>query len=284
MKLRLPDALHARPANLLVRVASGFAASIEIRLDGKAPQRANAKKILEVLALGATKDAEIEVVTSGQDEAEALAAVVRLIERNFDQDLVPELGASAVEGIAIGHAVTLPAAADQGAGGRSLDDAFSIVTADLRKLVLELPGAEAALFEPELEIVDNLRAIVQARVEGGGTPEDAIRAVTAQGTTDLLADARVRLLAALRGDLADLSAHFAAHPQPGDLILITEELTPSLIARLPKRVVGVIAAEEDDGGRGLYTSHAALLARGRGLPLVFAPAHVALAITDEQVI
>lgn len=285
MKLRLPDALHARPANLLVRVASRFTASVEIRRDGKAPQKANAKNILEVLALGAMKDTEIEVVTSGEGEVEALEAILRLIERNFDQDLVPELGASAVEGIAIGHALTLPSTTGAGATPvRTLDDALAMVTADLRNLVSSLPRAESELFEPELEIIDNLRPIVEQRVAGGESPGDAIRAATAGATTDLLVDARVRLLAALHGDHADLAALVDAHPHAGALVLITEELTPSLVARLPTRVVGVIAAEEDDGTRGLYTSHAALLARGRGLPLVLAPAHVALAITDELVI
>jgi phosphotransferase system HPr (HPr) family protein len=284
VKLRLPDALHARPANLLVKVASRFSGAIEI-VHGE--KRANAKKILDVLALAAAKGAEVEVLTRGEDAAEALEAIVRLIERNFDQDLVPELGASAVEGVAIGHAlVPLPPGGERGGERtRTLNDALNIVEADLHALVQSLPGAEAALFEPELEILHNLRPILDQHVSEGSSPEAAIRAATANATTDLLIDARVRLLDALGGDASDLAALVASFPHQGDLILITEELTPSLIARLPKRVVGVIAASsEEDGARGLYTSHAALLARGRGLPLVFAPAHVALSITDELVI
>jgi phosphoenolpyruvate-protein kinase (PTS system EI component) len=142
------------------------------------------------------------------------------------------------------------------------------VEADLRALVQSLPGAAAALFASELEILFNLLPILDQLVSEGSSPDAAIRAATANATTDLLLDARVRLLEALGGDASDLAAHVASLLHQGDLILITEELTPSLIARLPKRVVGVIAASsEEDGARGLYTSHAALLARGRGVSL-----------------
>ncbi len=50
MKLLLPDALHARPADLLVRRAAELPARVVVHCRGK---RADARKILEVLALGA---------------------------------------------------------------------------------------------------------------------------------------------------------------------------------------------------------------------------------------
>jgi phosphocarrier protein FPr len=292
VKIRLPDALHARPAALLVRLASRLDASIEVRCGQR---RANAKNIVEVLALSATKGSEIELHTAGQGAESALVELVTLIERNFDQDLVPEHGASAVEGVAIGRTVVLPSAPDEAESTRSpseelvrIEQALTDVRRDVSTLVKSLPIAEARLFEPELAILRDLADLLRAKVQRGTGAEEAVRAVTEVQTTDLLLDARVRLLRALRGDSESLDERLAL--VDGDVIVVAEELTPSLVARLPKRVVGLVAAGGDDaeadvadGGKALFTSHAALLARGRGLPLVLVPAHL-VATMQEAIV
>jgi phosphotransferase system HPr (HPr) family protein len=70
----LPDGvpLHARPAGNLVRAAAGYPASIALLANGK---RADAKSILQVLALGATGGSEVTVEVTGED-AEATADAV----------------------------------------------------------------------------------------------------------------------------------------------------------------------------------------------------------------
>jgi phosphocarrier protein HPr len=68
--------LHARPAGLLVREAARFKADVGVRANGK---RANAKSILEVLALGATGGTEVVVEASGDDAAEAADHLASLI-------------------------------------------------------------------------------------------------------------------------------------------------------------------------------------------------------------
>ncbi|MBA2461677.1 MAG: HPr family phosphocarrier protein [Actinobacteria bacterium] len=72
-----PDvALHARPAGAFVREAASFDASIVVRANDRS---ANAKSILEVLALGAVGGTTLELAASGEDAAaaiERLAAVV----------------------------------------------------------------------------------------------------------------------------------------------------------------------------------------------------------------
>src|SRR5262245_40795040 len=98
MKLVLPEALHARPASLLVRLATQHAAKIEIK-NGEC--RADAKSILEVLTLRAAKGCEVEILAMGDDAEAALEAIAALVNRSFDADLVPERGAAAVEGIAV---------------------------------------------------------------------------------------------------------------------------------------------------------------------------------------
>ena len=76
----LPDnvALHARPAGMFVREAARFDATVTLCADGK---RANAKSILEVLALGATGGTELGIAASGDDAVEAVEHLARLIAR-----------------------------------------------------------------------------------------------------------------------------------------------------------------------------------------------------------
>jgi phosphocarrier protein HPr len=75
-----PDvALHARPAGIFVREAAGFGASVTVVANGRS---ANAKSILEILALGATGGTELVIAASGEDAVEAaegLASVLRTL-------------------------------------------------------------------------------------------------------------------------------------------------------------------------------------------------------------
>ena len=68
-------------------------------------------------------------------------------------------------------------------------------------------------------------------------------------------------------------------------MLVTESLTPSVVAVLPVRVVGIVAASDGTAqSGGEYASHAVILARGRGIPLAFVPPHVVLAIADDDTV
>ncbi len=69
-------ALHARPAGLFVREAACFGAAIVVSANGK---RANAKSILEVLALGASGGTELVISASGDDAVEAVASLAALV-------------------------------------------------------------------------------------------------------------------------------------------------------------------------------------------------------------
>ena len=69
--------LHARPATLLVKKASGFKSDVSIEFNGK---KANVKSLIGVLSLAVTKDATIKVVASGDDEALAVEEIVKLVE------------------------------------------------------------------------------------------------------------------------------------------------------------------------------------------------------------
>jgi len=76
--VRLPPsvALHARPAGAFVRTAASFAASIEVRANGR---QANGKSILEILGLGADGGSELTISASGDDAAAAVAQLSELV-------------------------------------------------------------------------------------------------------------------------------------------------------------------------------------------------------------
>ena len=65
-------ALHARPAAQFVRTAVGFASDIAVAVNGR---EANAKSLLDVLALGAPGGTELRLIASGDDAPIALAAL-----------------------------------------------------------------------------------------------------------------------------------------------------------------------------------------------------------------
>jgi phosphocarrier protein HPr len=69
-------ALHARPAGLFVREAARFGATIVVAANGR---NANAKSILEVLALGATGGTELSLSASGEDAADAVSSLAELV-------------------------------------------------------------------------------------------------------------------------------------------------------------------------------------------------------------
>lgn len=69
-----PEGLHARPASKLMMTAMNFKSDIRVKHHHNT---ANAKSILELLALGAGWQDTILVQVSGEDEEEALEAVKR---------------------------------------------------------------------------------------------------------------------------------------------------------------------------------------------------------------
>jgi phosphotransferase system HPr (HPr) family protein len=74
--------LHARPASLFVQTAKRFTSAITVT---HGDRTANAKSILTVLTLGASKGATITIKAEGADAEEALAAFAELIAGNFGE-------------------------------------------------------------------------------------------------------------------------------------------------------------------------------------------------------
>lgn len=75
--------LHARAASKLVATASRYEAKIE--LQSPTGQTADAKSIMSVLMLAASKGTVLTIAANGQDEADALEAICSLINDRFDE-------------------------------------------------------------------------------------------------------------------------------------------------------------------------------------------------------
>ena len=75
--------IHARPAGMIANTSARFACDIKIIKD---KMEVNAKSIMGIMTLAAGKGSVITIVANGVDEVQALAAVVDLFTRKFDED------------------------------------------------------------------------------------------------------------------------------------------------------------------------------------------------------
>jgi phosphocarrier protein HPr len=69
--------LHARPAAVFSKAAARFDSSVTVVKSGA---EANAKSVLSVLKLDVLKGDKVTIRAEGQDEQEALAELVKLVE------------------------------------------------------------------------------------------------------------------------------------------------------------------------------------------------------------
>lgn len=74
--------LHARAASKLVELTTRYSSQIQLVKDGR---EVDAKSIMSVMMLAASKGTELTIKTSGQDEDDALSALAQLINNRFDE-------------------------------------------------------------------------------------------------------------------------------------------------------------------------------------------------------
>ena len=75
--------LHARASAKFVKLASSFESEIQVTRDG---QTVDARSIMGLLMLGAGNGCDIEIAAEGPDAEAALAALVALVDRRFDEE------------------------------------------------------------------------------------------------------------------------------------------------------------------------------------------------------
>jgi phosphocarrier protein HPr len=75
--------LHARAAGKLIETTTRFSCDITIEKDGR---NVDGKSIMAMMMLAAGKGTEIRIKTNGDDEEEAIKAIVELINNRFGED------------------------------------------------------------------------------------------------------------------------------------------------------------------------------------------------------
>jgi phosphocarrier protein HPr len=75
--------LHTRPAKDIVKLAGSFESVITFQKESKT---ANAASFISVLSLGAPRGTEIVVNADGEDENQALQAIVNLFLNKFGEE------------------------------------------------------------------------------------------------------------------------------------------------------------------------------------------------------
>jgi len=84
LKIINPLGLHARAAAQLVRLAGTFQSRIILKRTDSA-MTADAKSILNILTLAASKGVELDVEIDGPDESVAMQAVADIFEKGFGE-------------------------------------------------------------------------------------------------------------------------------------------------------------------------------------------------------
>ncbi len=304
--------LHARPAARLVSELRGLDAVVQLRnlTTGVGPVPAGS--LSRVATLGALQGHEVEVRASGPQAQEAVEHLLTLARRRFDESDAPAVESRSAAplpvagalpgapGIAIGPARRLAAVApspdpDQAAAAgldpisewRRIVEAIADVRRDIehvRVLTLREVGAEeASIFDAHLALLadSELLAEVKQRI---GSGEGAVAAWTSclaavEKQWAELSDPYLReraldiravgdqVLGAITGTLGpELS---------GVGVLVARDLTPTDAAGLDlDSVTGVVLAY------GSASSHAAILARARDIPLVVAAGREVLDVPE----
>jgi len=76
--------LHARAAAKVVFLANKFRSNITLVKDHK---RADARSIMKILMLSASKGSIIRIIIDGTDQNEAMASLEGLFQNKFDEEL-----------------------------------------------------------------------------------------------------------------------------------------------------------------------------------------------------
>jgi phosphocarrier protein FPr len=292
--------LHARPSALVVAQVRKWDATVRLRDLTTDSHWVDASSIARLAALGVLPGHQVEIEASGPQAQEAVYALLALAESGFgekqaaDADVVqgalapvaPGSPVGAAPGTATGPAVHLlrtasavplkdprPLAERQAELDAALAKAKATLE-DKKRQAFELAGPEAAtIFDAHLLLLQDPATVERARAmiaDGAGPAMAWTSAMTRVETLiDRLGDPYQRARAkdvygigdmVLRLLLGDKGATVSG---PG--VLIADDLDPATAADLDDQdVQGIVLAE------GNPASHAAILIRARGIPMVTA--------------
>jgi phosphoenolpyruvate-protein phosphotransferase/dihydroxyacetone kinase phosphotransfer subunit len=294
-----PHGLHARPAARLVSEVRALDASVQLRNLTTGGSSVPAGSLSRVATLAALRGHEVEVRASGPQAQEAVEHLLTLAARRFDETVVevPEPPAQprassvtgplpASPGIAIGPVRRLSAVpvdldrepvGEPAAEWRRIVESVAAVRRDIEHVRVvtarEVGAEQASIFDAHLSLLTDAEMLAD------------VKARTSTG---------IGAVSAWAGCLADVEREWASLPDPylreraadvhavGDQVLreltggparrmtskgvlVANDLTPAESAGLDlDQVTGVVLAQ------GSPSSHAAILARARDIPVVVA--------------
>lgn len=292
----LPNAngLHARPAGTFAQAAKGFEARIRLHT---AQGSANAKSLVEIMALHTGRGDELRISAAGSDAEAALATLSALLAEGSGEAVTPAPAAPAASpqapveagrlrgtcasaGAAFGQVVQVSeralelaeTAADPAAERAALKAALAEAMQALQAL-RDSAGSEAQaqIFKAHQQLLEDPSLVEQAQalIEQGKSAGFAWRRVTEE-TAALFRAGGNAFMAERALDLQDvgqrvlkclLGVQDTGRALPDQAILIADQLTPSQTAALDtSKVLGFATVA------GGATSHVAILARALGIP------------------
>ncbi len=284
--------LHARPAALLTGVVRGLDARVQLRNLSTGVGPLPAASLSKVALLGALHGHRIQVLASGPQARKAIETVLGLAERHFDDTVaeVPEPGRvagtgpqPASPGIGIGPVRLLRSAppgerrtphGDPAQEWQQITAALAAVRQQItryRELAARSGPQQAAIFDAHLLLLDDpeLLADIRSRLAAGADAATASGQALAEverqwaQLSDPYLRARAEDVRAVGAQLAAVLTGEQPVAISGPGIVVAAELTPGQVAELDVDAVhGIVLAY------GSATSHAAILARARGIPAV----------------
>ncbi len=308
-----PHGLHARPAARLVSEVRALDASVHLRNLTTGGGSVPAGSLSRVATLAALLGHEVEVRASGTQAREAVDHLLTLARRRFDETLheggepaVPVRSATssgplpASPGIAIGPIRRLTAApvdvdeqpvrepADE---WRRIVEAVAAVRREIEHVRVvtsrEVGAAQASIFDAHLSLLTDaeMLADVKTRIAAGTGAAAAWAGCLADVENEWahLPDPYLRERAADVHAVGDQVVRAlrggAARQMTAKGVLVAKDLTPAETAGLDLGLVtGVVLAE------GSPTSHAAILARARDIPVVVAAGPEVLSVPDGRTV
>jgi phosphoenolpyruvate-protein phosphotransferase len=308
-----PHGLHARPAARLVSEVRALDASVQLRNVTTGGSPVPAGSLSRVATLAALRGHEVEVRASGPQAQEAVEHLLTLAARLFDETTEEPAESQAPSGAA---SASGPLPASPGIAVGPLRQ-LTAVPVDLDQQPVGEPAAEWRRIVESVAAVrrdiEHVR-VVTAREVGAEQASIFDAHLSLLTDSEMLADVKTRTstgigaVAAWAGCLADVEQEWASLPDPylreraadvhavGDQVLraltgeparqmtsegvlVASDLTPAETAGLDLGLVtGVVLA------LGSPTSHAAILARARDIPVVVAAGPEVLDIPEGTTI
>ncbi len=306
---------HARPASLFVEEANKYNCEVQIEFNKKV---ANGKSVASILKLGITGKSTFSIATKGDDENEALEALVNLVNGGMGEETKEEIkteiakreyqgekieGIPAAPGIAIGPVVVLNEdIIDIKKEGKSSHEERKKLRNALDKAAYDLNQ----WLHKKHETVDKKRMdIFIAHLSLIKDPElqnkalsSIVDGVSAEYSWWEIINAEMKALSSLNdlrlsqraNDIKDIGKRVLRYLDENAVkstkvdikepsILISLDMTPSETSKLDKqKVLAIVTA------KGGSTSHTAILARSMGIPSIAGAGEGVLNINSKNAI